>query len=52
MELTDSPFSQFIRNATDAEKREVYADVLRKATERQLECFSANQYLPTDNDKQ
>lgn len=32
---TSSPFSEFIRNASSAEKKRVYGDVLRKATERQ-----------------
>ena len=30
-----SPFSEFIRNASSAEKKRVYGDVLKKATERQ-----------------
>lgn len=30
-----SPFSEFIRNASSAEKKRVYRDVLVKATERQ-----------------
>ncbi|WP_187128041.1 hypothetical protein [Xanthomonas massiliensis] len=30
-----SPFSEFIRTASAAEKKRVYADVLKKATERQ-----------------
>jgi len=33
---TDStPFSEFIRNASSAEKKRVYERVLKKATERQ-----------------
>ena len=31
----NSAFSEFIRNAPEAEKRAVYLEVLRKATERQ-----------------
>ena len=30
-----TPFSEFIRNASSAEKKRVYARVLKKATERQ-----------------
>lgn len=30
-----SPFSEFIRNASSAEKKRIYGEVLRKATERQ-----------------
>lgn len=30
-----SPFSEFIRKASSAEKKRVYGDVLVKATERQ-----------------
>lgn len=30
-----SPFSEFIRNASAAEKKRVYTVVLKKATERQ-----------------
>jgi hypothetical protein len=30
-----SPFSEFIRTASSAEKKRVYGDVLKKATERQ-----------------
>lgn len=33
---TVTPFSEFIRNASSREKKRVYADVLKKATERQL----------------
>lgn len=32
---TSSPFSEFIRNASSAEKKRVYTEVLQKATERQ-----------------
>lgn len=34
-----SPFADFIRNASSAEKKRVYADVLKKATEKQLEII-------------
>lgn len=30
-----SPFSEFIRTASSAEKKRVYGEVLKKATERQ-----------------
>ena len=33
--VVSTPFSDFIRNASSAEKRRVYSDVLKKATERQ-----------------
>ena len=33
--VRSSPFSEFIRMASSAEKKRVYADVLIKATERQ-----------------
>lgn len=32
-----TPFSEFIRNASAGEKKRVYSDVLKKATDRQLE---------------
>ena len=31
----NSSFSEFIRNASSGEKKRVYSDVLRRATERQ-----------------
>ena len=33
--LSSTPFSDFIRNASSAEKKRVYKQVLKKATERQ-----------------
>ncbi len=33
--LTSSPFSEFIRNASSAEKKRVYKRVLEKASESQ-----------------
>jgi len=33
--VRSTPFSEFIRNASSAEKKRVYTDVIRKATERQ-----------------
>lgn len=37
---SSTPFSDFIRNASSREKKRVYADVLKKATDRQLEIIS------------
>lgn len=34
-------FSEFIRNASSAEKKKVYSTVLRKATERQKRVMEA-----------
>lgn len=34
--VSSTPFSEFIRNASSAEKKRVYKQVLKKATERQL----------------
>jgi hypothetical protein len=40
MKLVEStPFSDFIRNATNEQKEAVYSEVMAKATERQLEAF-------------
>lgn len=33
---SSTPFSEFIRNASSREKKRVYTDVLKKATDRQL----------------
>lgn len=33
--LASTPFSDFIRNASSRDKKRVYADVLKKATEKQ-----------------
>lgn len=33
--IRSTPFSEFIRNASSAEKKRVYTEVMRKATERQ-----------------
>ena len=33
---TSTPFSEFIRNAKSDEKKRVYTDVLRRATDRQM----------------
>lgn len=33
--LASTPFSDFIRNASSAEKKKVYSEVMKKATERQ-----------------
>lgn len=34
-----SPFSEFIRNASSEEKKRVYSDVLKRASERQREVI-------------
>lgn len=34
-----SPFSEFIRNASAEEKKRVYSDVLKRASERQREVI-------------
>ena len=34
--VKSTPFSDFIRNASSGEKKRVYSDVLKKATDRQL----------------
>ena len=34
--VSSTPFSEFIRNASSADKKRVYKHVLEKATERQL----------------
>ncbi len=36
-----TPFSDFIRNASSAEKKKVYTEVLKKATERQNAVIQA-----------
>lgn len=33
--LPSTPFSDFIRNASSAEKKKVYSEVMKKAAERQ-----------------
>lgn len=33
--VSSTPFSEFIRNASSAEKKQVYRKVLERATERQ-----------------
>jgi len=33
--VASTPFSDFIRNASSAEKKQVYANVMKKATEHQ-----------------
>ncbi|MES2886139.1 MAG: hypothetical protein V4709_15140 [Pseudomonadota bacterium] len=39
-EVPSTPFSDFIRNASAAEKKKVYTQVLKKATERQNRVLS------------
>lgn len=42
-EKKSSPFSEFIRNASSGDKKRVYADVLKKASERQLDVIQKAQ---------
>lgn len=34
--VSETPFSDFIRNASSREKKRVYTEVLKKATDRQV----------------
>lgn len=36
-----TPFSEFIRNASSAEKKKVYTEVIQRATERQKRQMAA-----------
>jgi hypothetical protein len=38
--VKSTQFSEFIRNASSREKKRVYTEVMRKATERQLNVIS------------
>ena len=38
--VASTPFSEFIRNASSAEKKRVYKQVLEKATERQNQVLA------------
>lgn len=40
-----SPFSEFIRNASSRDKKRVYTDVLKKATDRQLDVIHKAQLV-------
>lgn len=40
--LASTPFSDFIRNASSREKKRVYEDVMKKATERQQRVLDAS----------
>lgn len=35
----ETPFSKFIRDASSADKKRVYVEVLRKATDRQIKVI-------------
>ena len=39
--VASTPFSDFIRNASSAERKKVYKDVLARATERQMRVLKA-----------
>ncbi len=39
--VASTPFSDFIRNASSAERKKVYKDVLVRATERQQRVLKA-----------
>lgn len=39
--VASTPFSEFIRNASSAERKKVYKDVLARATERQQRVLKA-----------
>lgn len=41
--LVSTPFSDFIRNASSAEKKRVYTVVIKKATERQNQLLARYQ---------
>ena len=42
----DSEFSEFIRNASSEEKKRVYTDVIKKATEQQQQTLAQNSRKP------
>jgi len=37
--VKSTPFSDFIRNASSGKKKRVYSDVMKKATDRQLDII-------------
>lgn len=39
--VVSTPFAEFIRNASSAEKKKVYTVVLKKATERQVAVIAS-----------
>jgi len=39
--VASTPFAEFIRNASSAEKKKVYTVVLKKATERQVAVIAS-----------
>lgn len=39
--VKSTPFSEFIRNASSAEKKRVYDSVIKKSTERQRQVLAA-----------
>ena len=40
--VVSTPFAEFIRNASSAEKKKVYTVVLKKATEQQVAVVETN----------
>lgn len=42
-EKKSTPFSEFIRNASSKDKKRVYSDVMKKATDRQLSVIKKAQ---------
>lgn len=44
--VVSTPFAEFIRNASSAEKKKVYTVVLKKATEQQQAVVETNSRSP------
>lgn len=42
--VASTPFAEFIRNASSAQKKKVYAVVLKKATERQMAIVASKDH--------
>lgn len=47
--LASTAFSDFIRNASSAEKKKVYTEVMKKAAERQNAVLSAGKRLSSES---
>ena len=47
--IASTRFSDFIRNASSGEKKRVYADVLKKATERQNDLVNRHARSATES---
>lgn len=50
--MTDTPFSNFFRNATEEEKRKVYEQVAKQATQKQNEYLNHDYPVPDDKGRQ